>query len=428
MVTGAGPGAHPNSRRPPAGLRGGCPCCRLWQDALVSVLITNIGELVTNAPVDAVSVASPGPFTAISRAALVLEDGLVAWTGPAAGAPAADSAIDAAGRAVLPGFVDSHAHLVFAGERGAEFAARMAGVPYSAGGIRSTVAATRAASDDQLRANLVRLAAEMLAQGTTTFECKSGYGLTVADEARSVALAAEVTPEVTYLGAHVVPPEFEGDAAGYVELVCGQMLAECAPRAKWVDVFCERGAFGADEARAVLAAGEAAGLEPRIHANQLGPGPGIQVAVEAGAASADHCTFLSDADVDALASSGGTVATLLPGVEFSTRQPYPDARRLLSAGVTVAIATDCNPGSCFTSSMPLCVALAVREMRLTTQEAVWAATAGGAHALRRSDVGHLGVGARADLIMLEGPSHAYLAYRPGVPLVAGVWRSGVRVR
>ncbi len=391
------------------------------------MLITNIGELVTNAPLEAVSVASPGPFEALADAAIVLDGGLVAWTGPAAQAPAADEAVDAGGRAVLPGFVDSHAHLVFAGERGAEFAARMAGLPYEAGGIRSTVAATRRASDEALRANLARLAAELLAQGTTTFECKSGYGLTVPDETRSVALAAEVTPEVTYLGAHVVPPEFDGDAAGYVELVCGDMLAACAPLAKWIDVFCERGAFGADEARAVLLAGEAAGLEPRIHANQLGPGPGVQVAVEAAAASADHCTFLSDADVDALASSGGTVATLLPGVEFSTRSPYPDARRLLSAGVTVAIATDCNPGSCYTSSMALCVALAVREMRMTTAEAVWAATAGGAHALRRSDVGHLGTGARADVIMLDAPSHAYLAYRPGVPLIAGVWRSGERI-
>jgi imidazolonepropionase len=391
----------------------------------VSVLITNIGELITNAPRDAVSVASPGPYAVVRDAALVMADGLVAWTGPAAEAPAADSAVDAGGRAVLPGFVDSHAHLVFAGERGAEFAARMAGRPYSAGGIRSTVAATRAADDDQLRANLARLAAEMLAQGTTTFECKSGYGLTVADEARSIALAAEVTPEVTYLGAHVVPAEFDGDVAAYVELVCGQMLAACAPQAKWVDVFCERGAFGADEARAVLRAGESAGLQARVHANQLGPGPGVQVAVAAEAASADHCTFLSDADVDALASSGGTVATLLPGVEFSTRQPYPDARRLLDAGVTVAIATDCNPGSCFTSSMPFCIALAVREMRMTTEEAVWAATAGGAHALRRTDIGHLGAGARADLIMLDAPSHAYLAYRPGVPQIAGVWRSGV---
>ncbi|HEY5018476.1 MAG TPA: imidazolonepropionase [Streptosporangiaceae bacterium] len=392
----------------------------------MSVLISNIGELVTNAPSD----SSPGSvapgFAALRDAALVIESGQVAWTGAACAAPAADEVVDAAGRAVLPGFVDSHAHLVFAGERSAEFASRMAGLPYSAGGIRSTVAATRAASDEQLRGNLARLAGEMLAQGTTTFECKSGYGLTVADEARSVALAAEVTTEVTYLGAHVVPPEFEQDPAGYVELVCGPMLAACAPHARWVDVFCERGAFGADEARAVLAAGAAAGLQPRVHASQLGYGPGVQVAVEAGAASADHCTFLSNGDVDALAASD-TVATLLPGVEFSTRQPYPDARRLLKAGATVAIATDCNPGSCFTSSMPLCVALAVREMRMTTQEAVWAATAGGAAALRRRDVGHLGVGARADLVMLDGPSHTYLAYRPGVPQIAAVWRGGVAV-
>jgi imidazolonepropionase len=386
----------------------------------VSVLITNIGELVTNAPED-------GAFMATGDAAVVLDGGLVAWTGRVTDAPAADERVDAAGRAVLPGFVDSHTHLVFAGERSAEFAARMAGLPYSAGGIMSTVTATRAASDGVLRANLARLAAELLRQGTTTFECKSGYGLTVADEARSVALAAEVTPEVTYLGAHVVPPEFGGDAARYVDLVCGAMLRACAPAARWVDVFCERGAFGADEARAVLAAGAHAGLLPRVHANQLGPGPGVQVAVEAGAASADHCTFVSDADVDALASSGETVATLLPGVEFATRSPYPDARRLLDAGVTVALASDCNPGSCFTSSMPLCVALAVREMRMTTQEAVWSATAGGARALRRRDVGHLGVGARADLVMLDAPSHVYLAYRPGVPLIAGVWSAGQRV-
>ncbi|MGA8458863.1 MAG: imidazolonepropionase, partial [Streptosporangiaceae bacterium] len=330
------------------------------------------------------------------------------------------------GRAVLPGFVDSHAHLVFAGERGAEFAARMAGQPYRAGGIRSTVAATRAATDDQLRANLRRLAAEMLVQGITTFECKSGYGLTAGDEERSVAIAAEVTPEVTYLGAHVVPPEFDGDPAGYVDLVCGAMLDACAPHARWVDVFCEQGAFGRDEAAAVLAAGMAAGLQPRVHANQLTAGPGVQLAVGVGAASADHCSNLTDADVEALATSP-TVATLLPGVEFSTRHPYPDARRLLDAGATVALATDCNPGSCFTSSMPLCVALAVREMHMTTQEAVWAATAGGARALRRTDIGHLGVGARADVVMIDGPSHAYLAYRPGVPLVAGVWRAGERL-
>jgi imidazolonepropionase len=399
----------------------------------VSTLITNIGELVTNAAPGDDPGHGPGSFAALTEAALVIDHGRVAWTGPAAQAPAADDAVDCGGRAVLPGFVDSHAHLVFAGERSAEFAARMAGTPYQAGGIGATVAATRAAPDDALRANLARLTREMLAQGTTTLECKSGYGLTVADEARSVALAAEVTSEVTFLGAHLVPPEYEGDRAGYLDLVCGPMLSACAPHARWVDVFCERGAFDADEAAAVLAAGRAAGLLPRVHANQLGPGPGVQVAVAAGAAAADHCTYLSDADVDALAASGtgfsgtgfsGTVATLLPGVEFSTRHPYPDARRLLAAGVTVALATDCNPGSCFTSSMPLCVALAVREMRLTTQEAVWSATAGGARALRRSDVGHLGVGARADLMLLDGPSHTYLAYRPGVPLVRAVWQAG----
>jgi imidazolonepropionase len=385
----------------------------------VSTLITNIGELVTNAPDGDVA----GGFAALDDAALVIDGERIAWAGPSSRAPAADQRVDAGTRAVLPGFVDSHAHLVFAGERGAEFAARMAGLPYSAGGIRSTVAATRAASDAELLANLNRLAAEMLAQGITTFECKSGYGLTVADEARSVALAAQATPEVTYLGAHVVPPEFEDDPAGYVRLVAGPMLEACAPHARWVDVFCERGAFDGDQARAILAAGRAAGLVPRVHANQLGYGPGVLVAVEADAASADHCTYLSEDDIAALAASD-TVATLLPGVEFSTRQPYPDARRLLEAGVRVAIATDCNPGSCFTSSMAFCVALAVRDMRMTTREALWSATAGGALALRRDDVGHLSAGAQADLVMLNAPTHAYLAYRPGVPQVAAVWRRG----
>jgi len=389
----------------------------------VSTLITNIGELVTNEPGPDSPGAGPGPFAAQYDAALVIDDGRVAWTGPASQAPAADNMVDAGGRAVLPGFVDSHAHLVFAGERSAEFAARMAGTPYQAGGIRSTVAATRAAPDELPRANLLRLTREMLSQGTTTVECKSGYGLTVTDEARAVALAARITPEVTFLGAHVVPAEYAGDRAGYLDLVCGPMLAACAPHARWVDVFCEQGAFDADEAAAVLAAGQAAGLSPRVHANQLGPGPGVQVAVSGGAAAADHCTYLTDADVDALASSG-TVATLLPGVEFATRQPYPDGRRLLAAGVTVALATDCNPGSCFTSSMPLCVALAVRDTHLTTEEAVWSATAGGARALRRHDVGHLGAGARADVVMLDAPSHSYLAYRPGVPLISAVWQDG----
>jgi imidazolonepropionase len=404
-----------------------------------SVLINRIGELVTNAPgaadpADGAAEPGPGQFAVINDAAVVIEGDRIVWTGPSSRAPAADESVDAAGRTVLPGFVDSHAHLVFAGERSAEFAARMAGRGYAAGGIRSTVAATRAATDADLRAGLRRLATEMLAQGTTTFECKSGYGLTVEDEARSVALAAEATDEVTYLGAHVVPAEFEDDAGAYVDLVCGPMLDACAPHARWVDVFCERGAFSVDEARAVLTAGQARGLIPRIHASQLGPGQGVLLAVELGAASADHCTFLTDADVDALASAApstdadaaGTVATLLPGAEFGTRQPYPDARRLLDAGATVALATDCNPGSSYTSSMPFCIAVAVRDMHMTTSEAVWAATAGGARALRRTDVGYLAPGARADLVLLDAPSHAYLAYRPGVPLVHAVWQSGMR--
>ena len=387
------------------------------------MLITQIGELVTNAPDGVPQDGGAGGFAAVAGAALVIEDGRVAWTGPAAHAPAADEVVDAAGRAVLPGFVDSHAHLVFAGERSAEFAARMAGRPYAAGGIRSTVAATRAATDATLRAGVRRLAAEMLRQGTTTFECKSGYGLTVADEARSVALAAEITGEVTYLGAHVVPAEYADDPDAYVDLVSGDMLEACAPYCRWADVFCEDGAFGADQARAVLTAARSRGLLPRIHASQLGPGPGVRLAVELGAASADHCTFLTGADVDALASSP-TVATLLPGAEFGTRQPYPDARRLLDAGVTVALASDCNPGSSYTSSLPFCVALAVRDMRMTTSEAVWSATAGGARALRRADVGYLAPGARADLVVLDAPSHAYLAYRPGVPLVHAVYQAG----
>jgi imidazolonepropionase len=384
-----------------------------------SVLLTAIGELVTNDP----STGDGSRLGLLRDAAVVVEGSRVAWVGPAREAPPADASYDVGGRAVVPGFVDSHAHLVFAGDRAAEFAARMSGQPYAAGGIRTTVAATRAATDEQLTANVARLVAEMRRQGTTTVEIKSGYGLTVADEARSLAVARGFTDETTFLGAHVVPPELADDPGAYVALVTGPMLEACAPHARWVDVFCERGAFDVDQARAVLTAGMAAGLMARVHANQLGPGPGVQLACELGAASADHCTHLDDADVAALHDSG-TVATLLPGAEFSTRSPWPDARRLLDAGVTVALATDCNPGSSYTSSMPFCLALAVRDLRMTPAEALWSATAGGARALRRDDVGVLRVGARADLAVLDAPSYLHLAYRPGVPLVASVWKDG----
>ncbi|MEH6375191.1 imidazolonepropionase [Streptomyces sp. KLMMK] len=387
---------------------------------MATTVITNISSLVTNDPS-----LGEGPLGTIRDAAVVIDGDRVAWVGTSSKAPATDNRADAEGRAALPGFVDSHSHLVFAGDRTAEFNARMSGRSYSAGGIRTTVAATRAATDEALDANVRRYVHEALRQGTTVLETKSGYGLTVEDEARALRIAAAHTDEVTYLGAHIVSPDYADDPAAYVDLVTGPMLDACAPHARWVDVFCEQGAFDGDQARTILTAGAARGLTPRVHANQLSYGPGVQLAVELGAASADHCTHLTDADVDALAN-GTTVATLLPGAEFSTRAQWPDARRLLDAGATVALSTDCNPGSSFTSSMPFCIALAVRDMGMTPDEAVWSATAGGAAALRRTDVGRIAPGARADLALLDAPSHVHLAYRPGVPLVSAVWRAGVR--
>ncbi|MEO7015299.1 MAG: imidazolonepropionase [Leifsonia sp.] len=406
-----------------------------------ATLFTGIGQLVTNDP-SLDSRRGVARLGVIEDAALVVANGVITWAGPATALSAVDAAVptmseatlseaalseaavvDLGGAAVIPGFVDSHTHLVFGGDRAAEFEARMSGEAYTAGGIRSTVAATRAATDAELASRLDSFVAELVAQGTTTFEIKSGYGLTVADEARLLALAAEVTSETTFLGAHVVPPEFADDPAAYVDLVVGEMLDACAPHARWIDAFCETGAFTPDQSRRILEAGAARGLGVRLHASQLGPGPGIRLAVSLDAASVDHCTYLTDEDIAVLAGSH-TVATLLPGVEFSTRQPYPDARRLLDAGVTVALASDCNPGSSFTSSMPFCIAVAVRDMGLTPAEALWAATAGGAAALRRTDVGHLAPGARADFVALRARSYVHLAYRPGVPLVASVWRGG----
>ena len=363
----------------------------------------------------------------VINAALVIDDGRIAWLGANDSAPAGDRSISANGGAVIPGFVDSHAHLVFAGDRAHEFAARMSGQSYAAGGIRTTVQATREASDDALRANIERLTRELIRSGTTSFEIKSGYGLTTHDEARSLRIAREFTEDTTYLGAHVVPAEYADDPAGYVDLVTGPMLDACATHASWIDVFCDRGAFDADQARAILRAGRERGLHPRIHANQLQHGQGIQVAVELDAASADHCTHVDDADIDALAHSR-TVATLLPGAEFSTRSPYPNARRLLDAGVQVAIATDCNPGSSYTTSMPFCIAVAVRDMHMTPAEALTAATRGGAAALRRDDIGRITVGARADLVVLDAPDPVHLAYRPGVDIVHQVWRGGSIVK
>ena len=386
---------------------------------MTSTLFTGIAELVTND--ELLEGADHSQHLGrLSDAAVVVQDGLIEWVGPAGQAPSADQRRDVGGRAVVPGFVDSHTHLVFAGDRSGEFAARMTGAPYDGGGIADSVNATRAASDDELRALVGARVTEMRAQGTTTVEIKSGYGLNVKDEVRSLRIAGEFTPETTFLGAHALPREFADRRAEYVELVTGEMLAACAPHARWIDVFCEPHslhAFTEDEARVVLSAGRDAGLVLRVHGNQLGHGPGVRLAVELGAASVDHCTFLSKADIEGLAAaSETTVATLLPGVEFSTRSPYPNARRLLDAGVSIALASDCNPGTCYSSSIPFVLALAVREMGLTPAEALLAATVGSAKALRRADIGVIRPGNRADLTVLDAPSYLHLSYRAGVPI------------
>ena len=414
---------------------------------MTRTLFTNIGQLVTNEPALGSTRGVAGDRSAIALgiiddAAFVVDDGVVSWVGTAAAAEVSgghdiDSVVDCGARAVIPGFVDSHSHLVFDGDRAGEFEARMSGTPYSAGGIRSTVAATREASRARLEKLVADRVSEMLTQGTTTIEIKSGYHLDAQGEPLACSVASSVTEDVTFLGAHVVPAEYGGKGADdsaigtrsdYLDLVCGDMLRDAAPHAKWIDVFCDEGAFTVTEARRVLEAGIEAGLQPRLHAAQLGPNSdAIAMGVELGCASIDHCTFLTDDDIAVLAGST-TVVTLLPGVEFSTRQPYPDARRLIDAGVTVAISTDCNPGSSYTSSMAFCVAVAVREMNMTVAEALLAATAGGAVALRRNDVGRLRVGSRADIVELDAPSYVHLAYRPGVPLTRRVWKNGVEHR
>ena len=385
---------------------------------MTATVIDRIGLLVTNDPS-----LGEGALGLVRDAALVIEDGKVVAV-ERAGA-AGDQHFDAGGRCVIPGFVDSHTHLVFAGDRADEFAARMAGRPYEAGGIRVTTEATRAATFEELTALTRRRREEALRAGITHVEIKSGYGLEVETERRCCEVARAYTEDVTFLGAHVVPPEFRERADAYVDLVCGEMLAACAPLARWIDVFCEEGAFDADQSRAVLAAGRAAGLGLRVHGNQLHAGPGVRLAVEMGAASVDHCTHLADADVEALAG-GDTVATFLPAADFSTRQPYPNARRVIDAGARVAIATNCNPGSSYTTSMSFCIALAVRDLRMTIEEALLAATAGGARSLRRDELGRLAPGARADALLLDAPSYTHLVYRPGVPLVSATWLAGVR--
>jgi imidazolonepropionase len=386
-----------------------------------STLYTDIATLVTND-----SSLDRGLLGELSDAAFIEEGGYISWVGERAAAPHADNAVSLSGKTVLPGFVDSHAHLVFAGDRAQEFSARMNGESYSAGGIMTTVNATRTATDEELDEGIATRAMEMYRSGITTFETKSGYGLNVADELRSVKLAVQHTEDVTFLGAHVIPEEYKARPDDYVALVIGEMLEACAPYSKWIDVFCDKGAFDYDQAKAILNAGVDAGLLPRIHANQLSSSRAVELAVELDCASADHLTHLTDKEIDLLAKSN-TVATLLPGAEFSTRSEYPDARRLFAAGATVAIATDCNPGSSYTTSMPFCIAVAVRDMHFTIEQAIYSATMGGAKALQRDDVGLLSVGKAADFVVLDAPSYSHLAYRPGVDLISETFVAGTSI-
>ena len=374
-----------------------------------STLVTNIKQLVTNDP----------ELGTLADAALVYTDGKISWVGGKTKAPSADFLIDANGGSVIPGFVDSHTHAIFAGDRLQDFLARMNGTKYESGGIKTTVAETRAASDESLLNHLENVVTEFTEYGITTFEIKSGYGLDVDTEVKLLRIAREFTDETTFLGAHVIPSEFANDRRGYIDLVKGKMLEAVAPYAKWIDAFCDNGAFTVEEAREIILAGQAKGLLGRLHGNQLGDTGGIELAIELGLVSVDHCTYATDVQLESLAAAK-TVATLLPGAEFSTRSPYPDARRFFEKGVKVALATDFNPGSSYISSMPFVMAIAVRDMHFTPEQALVAATKGGADALRRTDVGHLGISGRADIVILNAPTYEYIAYRPGSQLIKQV--------
>ena len=387
-----------------------------------STLIRGIGQLVTNDPA-----AGPGRLGTITGAAVVIVGDRITWVGPDVQAPAADEVVDAGGRAVLPGWVDSHTHLIHAGDRAAEFGARMAGQPYQAAGIQGTVELTRAATETELADGLAARLAAMAAGGTTCVETKTGYGLTVTDETRAAVIAERAGVDaVTFLGAHVVPSEYAKQPNTYVDLVCGAMLDAVAPHVQFIDVFCEEDAFDDGQARRVLSAGTRKGLGLKVHGNQLREGNAIRMAVDIRAVSVDHCTHLERRDIEALAGAA-TVATLLPLSDLCTRQPPAPGRALLDAGATVALASNSNPGSSYSSAMNLVVALGVIQHGLSVEEAVYAATAGGAMALARTDVGAIKPGMRADLHMLDAPSPDYLAYRVGMPMTAAVWRLGQRI-
>ena len=393
------------------------------------ILFTDIGQLVTatgpaGAGEQSLGIVTDGAIEVVGHRVTRVGQMSDSWVSEVKASDA--EVVSVSGRAVIPGFVDSHTHLVFAGDRIEEFTARMSGEPYQASGIATTVNATRAATDDELLALASERRKVARSQGTTTMEVKTGYGLSVEHEARLARVASAVGDVVTYLGAHLIPEEFTTDKDAYADLVCGPMLDAVADHVSRVDVFLETGAFDADQARKILLAGKERGLVPVIHGSQLGPGDAAKVANELGAASLDHGTFLTDEDVALLAGSN-TVVTLLPITELATKQPPPDARRLLDAGITVAVASNMNPGSGHSSSMPLAIALAVTTMNMSPADALWSATAGGARALRLDDRGTIAPGSRADLTEIDAAHFAHLAYQPGMPLIRRVWQAGVAV-
>jgi imidazolonepropionase len=384
---------------------------------MTDLLLTGIGHLTTN------------DGDPVSDAAVAVEGGRITFVGGPADAPGqgAGRRIDCGGRAVIPGLVDAHTHLVFAGDRSGEFSRRLAGASYadiaaSGGGILNTVAATRAASEQALHALTASRARGMLAAGTTTLEVKSGYGLELETERRLLEVARclgedlPIEVKTTFLGAHSIPPEFADNRHGYIELLVGEMIPALADLADYCDVFVEEGVFDIDEARHILRTGQEHGLEARVHACQLGPGEGAMLAAELGAASADHLDHANIDDAEALAEAG-VAAVLLPGASFSLRARHAPARMIWDAGCTVALATDCNPGTSYFEAMGLVISLAVVEMGLTVEEAIWAATRGGALSLGLDDAGVVRPGARADLVVLDAPNPTHIPYRPASNLV-----------
>jgi imidazolonepropionase len=395
------------------------------------LVVVNIGSLVTNDP------ERSGLLGVVDDAALAIVDGSIAWVGKEADLPGEYvdlRRLDVRGAAVVPGFVDPHTHLVFAGDRSGEFARRLRGESYeetlaAGGGILSTVQATRATSEDDLYEAAAERAWRMLMSGTTTVEIKSGYGLDVETEAKMLRVAhrldavlpIDVVP--TFLGAHVVPPEYGNDRAAYVDLVVGPMLDACAPFAQFCDVFCDDAAFTVDETRRILEAAKHHGLGVRVHADQLGRVGAAALAADLNAASADHLDHATDDDLAEMRRAG-TAAVLLPAVSLSMRMPYPDGRRIWDSGVTVALATDCNPGTAYVESMPFVVALASLNVGLTPEEALWAATSGAARSLGLADRGHLVPGSLGDLVVLDAPSYLHIPYRPDRDLIAAVVKRG----